>query len=630
MEDLSLEDYQAIGLKSGLEIHQQLDTEKKLFCRCPIKPYSEKFDAEILRHMRPTLSELGEYDGTALMEFKTKKNIIYQINKETVCTYEMDDTPPFELNRMALDIAIEVTMLLGCKLVGEIHIARKQYLDGSIPTGFQRTTILGIDGSIPYGDRRIGIIQLGLEEDACREVSDIGHMRTYRTDRLGIPLIETVTYPEMRTPREVADVATILRYLARSTGKVRTGIGAARQDVNVSVDRGQRVEIKGVPRIKDIPLLVHNEAFRQVALIEIMDELAARGITHSTFKASSTDVTKILKSTKYYPVAEAVKKGMGIRAVTLRGYRGILSTRTQPETTFSKEISDRVRVIACLDILPNIAHSDTEAETFSSSEWIKIKNNAAAGEKDVVIVVWGSEDDLDTAVREIIIRAQQALDGVLDETRQALPNGISGFERVLPGPNRMYPDTDLPPIAITEDRIERIKSILPQLPWERREKYIKSGLTKETAERMSISPFRDIFDNIQKGSEFSAQDLASFLLDGINRLNRKKRIDNLTDGLLKMTISLAGKKGLRPEALPIVLEKTCGSEKLPPEEAVSGFIQMSDKVLAQKAGDFLRSFKIPEIDRTKLVNHLIGRLKEEFPGQASGKRFFEITDRFIK
>ena len=125
---MTLEDYQAIGMKSGLEIHQQLDTEKKLFCRCPVRPYSEKFDAQILRHMRPTLSELGEYDGTALMEFKTKKNIIYQINKETVCTYEMDDTPPFELNQQALDIALEITMLLGCKLVSEVHIARKQYL----------------------------------------------------------------------------------------------------------------------------------------------------------------------------------------------------------------------------------------------------------------------------------------------------------------------------------------------------------------------------------------------------------------------------------------------------------------------------------------------------------------------
>ncbi len=176
IEDATPEDYAALGMKSGIEIHQQLATTKKLFCRCPVvRPYSEIFNAEILRHMRPTLSELGEYDGTALMEFKTKKEIIYQIRQDTVCTYEMDDTPPFELNLQALDIALEVTMLLNCNLVSEVHIARKQYLDGSIPTGFQRTTILGVDGWIPYRGKRIGIIQLGLEEDACREVSDVGH-----------------------------------------------------------------------------------------------------------------------------------------------------------------------------------------------------------------------------------------------------------------------------------------------------------------------------------------------------------------------------------------------------------------------------------------------------------------------
>jgi len=133
MEDMTPDDYRSIGLRSGLEIHQQLDTEKKLFCRCPVKKYSEDFHAQILRHMRPTLSELGEYDGTTLMEFKTKKEIIYQIHKDTACTYEIDDTPPFELNSQALDIALEITMLLNCKLVSELHIARKQYLDGSIP-----------------------------------------------------------------------------------------------------------------------------------------------------------------------------------------------------------------------------------------------------------------------------------------------------------------------------------------------------------------------------------------------------------------------------------------------------------------------------------------------------------------
>ncbi|MBU2439050.1 MAG: Glu-tRNA(Gln) amidotransferase GatDE subunit E, partial [Acidobacteria bacterium] len=296
-EDMTDADYADIGLRSGLEIHQQVLTEKKLFCRCPAGCYSEVYDAEILRHMRPTLSELGEYDGTALMEFKTRKDIIYRINHETVCTYEMDDTPPFEINQKALDIALEIAMLLNYKLVSEIHVARKQYLDGSIPTGFQRTTIVGIDGWIPYRDRRIGLIQLGLEEDACREISDIGHTRIYRTDRLGMPLIETVTEPEMRTPQEVADVAEILRRLVRSTGKVRTGIGAARQDVNVSIKGGTRVEIKGVSRIPLIPLLIYNEAKRQHSLLRIRDELKRRKITKETLETKDADVTGILTQT---------------------------------------------------------------------------------------------------------------------------------------------------------------------------------------------------------------------------------------------------------------------------------------------------------------------------------------------
>ena len=244
--EMTREDYAAIGLKSGIEVHQQVRTERKLFCRCPAGRYSDAYDTEILRHMRPTLSELGEYDGTALMEKKTRKNILYRIHPDTVCTYEFDDTPPFLIDETAIDIAIELALLLRLNRVNELHIARKQYLDGSIPTGFQRTTILGVDGWIPYGDRRIGIRQLGLEEDACREVSDIGHDRIYLTDRLGMPLIEVVTEPQMVTPQEVAEVGQIVRMLCRSTRKVRTGYGAARQDVNVSVTGGTRVEIKGV------------------------------------------------------------------------------------------------------------------------------------------------------------------------------------------------------------------------------------------------------------------------------------------------------------------------------------------------------------------------------------------------
>ncbi|HEX9005805.1 MAG TPA: Glu-tRNA(Gln) amidotransferase subunit GatE, partial [Bacteroidota bacterium] len=401
-------DYAALGFKSGLEIHQQLLTSRKLFCRCPAGLYSNEFNAEILRHMRPTLSELGEYDGTALMEFKTRKEIIYQIRHATVCTYEMDDTPPFELNREALEIALEIGLLYGCSMVDEIHIARKQYLDGSIPTGFQRTTIVGVDGSIPYGDRRIGIVQLGLEEDACREVSDAGHRRVYFTDRLGMPLIETVTAPDMRTPREVAEVAEILRRLVRSTGKVRTGAGAARQDVNVSVRGGTRIEIKGVHRIPNIPLLTYNEAMRQYNLLRLRDELLARGVTPARFASRTDDVTRLLRKTRFLPIKTAIAEGMQVRCVRIDGFRGLLRWQTQTDTYFSNEIADRVRVVACLTTLPNIIHSDSPGETLSSSEWQTLRKTAGASDDDALVVVWGNALDAATGAGEIVIRAREA------------------------------------------------------------------------------------------------------------------------------------------------------------------------------------------------------------------------------
>jgi glutamyl-tRNA(Gln) amidotransferase subunit E len=288
--------YRKLGLKCGLEVHQQLKTERKLFCNCKAILHRDKHNASILRHMRPTLSELGEYDGTALMEFKTKKNVFYQLYDDTVCTYEMDDTPPFHINQEALDIALEIALLHNCSIVDELHISRKQYLDGSIPTGFQRTGIIGIEGWIPYKNRKIGIIQLGLEEDACREISDVGHKIVFKTDRLSIPLIEVVTYPDIQIPSEAGEVASIIGRLLRSTGKVRRGLGSIRQDVNVSIDGGTRVELKGIPKIQYISKAVANEARRQKALLDIRDEIRLRGITEKTLRSEHQDVTSIFKN----------------------------------------------------------------------------------------------------------------------------------------------------------------------------------------------------------------------------------------------------------------------------------------------------------------------------------------------
>ncbi len=517
-DEMTPEDYAKVGFKSGLEVHQQLLTEKKLFCRCPAGKYSHDYDAEILRHMRPTLSELGEYDGTALMEFKTKKNIIYRIHHDSVCTYEMDDTPPFEINDDALDIAIEIALLIDATVVDEIHIARKQYLDGSIPTGFQRTAITCVGGKIPYKDRSINLIQMSIEEDSCREISDIGHMRVYIADRLGMPLIETVTHPEMKTPQEVAEVNDILRRIARSTGKVRTGIGTGREDVNVSVDGGTRVEIKGVSKIKSIPLLTYNEAMRQWNLLRLREELKSRGIDEDSFSAEYHDVTKLLRKTRFQPINDAIAEGKIVNCVKLSGYRNLLNWQTQTDTYFSKEISDRVRVVACLTTLPNIIHSDSPSETVSSSSWSKVKKFVNAGDNDTIVLVWGDETDAETGANEVIIRAREAANGIPPETRQALSDGTNGFERILPGPERMYPDTDLPPKVLNVERIAKINSQLPKKIWDRENWYRELQLPEDIVIGLAYSDKAELFEKLVKILKVPA------MLAGVALMNYPKRI----------------------------------------------------------------------------------------------------------
>ena len=494
-------DYKKIGLRVGLEVHQQLDTHRKLFCHCPAGVYTSSHDGSVLRHMRPTLSELGEYDGTALMEFKTKKNVVYLLHKSNTCTYEMDDTPPFPINQEAIDIAIEQCLMLGCDIVDEVHIARKQYLDGSIPTGFQRTAIVGVEGSIPFRERRISITQISVEEDSCREISDCGHLIVWRTDRLGMPLIETVTGPDLRTPEEVEEAILCIGRVCRSTGHVRVGMGASRQDVNVSVAGGRRVEIKGVAKAGLAPALVHGEAVRQVNLLKLRDELRGRGLCDAEdIHVEHEDVTNLVadsqvdhfratnwqsqRATRAADPRSELEHGRGefcVRAVVLRGLARTLSWPTQPGLTFAHELQGRVRVIACLDQQPTFIHDakwpDCEG---AQQELERLRDHLDCGGDDALIMIWGAADDTVTAAKEIRLRYVDALDGVPNETRQPKKDGSTDFERILPGPDRMYPDTDSPPQAVTRNRVKRLQDTLPEPPWEREERYGDVGIPLPT------------------------------------------------------------------------------------------------------------------------------------------------------
>ncbi|MFO7997550.1 MAG: Glu-tRNA(Gln) amidotransferase subunit GatE [Bacteroidales bacterium] len=500
-------DYDRIGFMSGLEVHQQLDTREKLFCRCPCGIYQDDddFDAEVIRHMRPTLSELGEYDGTALMEFKTRKEIIYRLKNPTTCTYEVDDTPPFPVNRDAVDIAIQISLLKKLNIVGEIHITRKQYLDGSIPTGFQRTAIIGVEGEIELRDKKVRLIQLSLEEDSCREVSDIGHTRIYKTDRLGMPLIETVTYPDMVNPGEVEEACQVIRFLNRSTGRVRTGLGAARQDVNVSCRGGTRVEIKGVSRIKWIPELTHNEAFRQYALLQVRDLLSKKVKSPEDWKPAHKKLDPLGLPFRSGLLKGIHKKGLELYGVLLPGFHGILSHFTQPGKIFADEISDRLKVIACIE-KPNMTHSEALRPIEGPEVMQVIRKTLGGRVADAILLFWGPSADIPTALETIEERCRMAFHGVPNETRKSFEDGTTIFERVLPGADRMYPDTDSAPIPLKDEDIERLGKNLPQPTIEAYMMMKKWGIPEDTYTyilKKNLFPLlREIIETLQEDPVF--------------------------------------------------------------------------------------------------------------------------------
>ena len=546
-------DYDRIGFMSGLEVHQQLATKEKLFCRCPAGIFQkpDEYDAELLRHMRPTLSEMGEYDGTALMEFKTRKNIVYRIAHRTACTYEVDDTPPFPINPEALQYALEIALASKLKIVGEVHITRKQYLDGSIPTGFQRTAILGIDGEIQLKNKKVRLIQLSVEEDACREVSDIGHTRVYRTDRLGMPLIETVTYPEMVNPDEVEEACNYIRFLNRSTGRVRTGIGAGREDVNVSCKGGTRIEVKGVAHTKWIPEVTHVECFRQWALLAIREQLKAR-ISKENWKMSYTELDPKQFHFYFDPITDAIKRGEKVYAVNLPQFAGLLSHFTQPGHPFYCEFADRLKVIACLE-RPNMATSEDLEDVVSRSVFEKAAKALNAGENDAQIIFWAPEDDVKTALETIEERALMTFDGVPFETRKALPDGTTIFERVLPGADRMYPDTDSAPIPLSADYIEELRKNIPDAVSDRYAQMIEWGVPKDCFKYIFTHNFFPLIKKITDELGYCPKFLGTFFGQRLKHLHGQYGMIPFCTCKIYDMFALLKEKGLDKNIAPEML-----------------------------------------------------------------------------
>ena len=270
--------YNKIGLKVGLEIHQQLNSEKKLFCNRKTELFKGEPETTFMRRLRPTQSELGQIDPAAFFEFQKGIQVLYEGEKETSCLVEMDEEPPHNLNPEALTAALTISLMLNAEPIDEIQVMRKTVIDGSNTTGFQRTSIVALDGEVEILGKNVPIQHIGLEEDAARKTGETPQVLRYRIDRLCIPLIEIATSPIIKTPQQAQEVAFAVGRILRATKMVKRGLGTIRQDLNISIRDGALVEIKGVQELELVSLVIENEAQRQLNLLRIREELRRRNV----------------------------------------------------------------------------------------------------------------------------------------------------------------------------------------------------------------------------------------------------------------------------------------------------------------------------------------------------------------
>ena len=548
-------DYAKIGLKCGLEIHQQLNVGSKLFCSCPAELFKDTPEITFLRRLRPTQSELGQVDPAAYFEFQKGVKIIYEGNYKSSCLVDMDEEPPHPINLEALKVVLTASLMMNMQPIDEVHVMRKTVIDGSNTTGFQRTTIIALDGWIKVGDKVIPMQAASLEEDAARKtgIQDEGKTLRYRIDRLGIPLIELATAPVIYSPQEAQEVAFAIGRILRDTQKVMRGLGTIRQDLNVSLPNGALVEIKGVQALELISTVVDYEIQRQLNLIAIREDLAKRGITPASLKADFVDVSGIFQATKSKVIRKAVDRKHKVLAVKLSGFNGLTGRELMPNFRLGSELSDYAKFWGRVG---GIFHTDEVLANYGiTAEEVKaLREAVGASESDAVVFVADTAENTSDALKAVVERAQVACTIIPQETRTAKDDGTTRFMRPRPGAARMYPETDIPPQPITAALIEEVRTNLPEPAEKKLARLIKQyTLNEKLAKQLIDSEYLPVFEEAAKLKGVQASTTAAFLTETVKALKRDSiPVENVTDEQTLSLFKAVGAGELAKEALPDV------------------------------------------------------------------------------
>jgi len=621
-----------IGLKVGLEIHQQLSTNKKLFCRCtPLE--SDEYTTKFQRKLRAVKSELGEYDPAALFESSKSKTIMYYANPKSSCLVEQDEEPPHNLDDDAKNLALVISSALESNIFSEIYPMRKTVIDGSNTTGFQRTMLVSQGGHIDVDGEKIGVQSICLEEDAAKLLGDKGDTREYSLDRLGVPLIEIALEPVEGDAKKIKKIALSLGRLLRSTKKVTRGIGSIRQDVNVSVrDGGSVVEVKGVQQLDQLEKVVEFEAKRQHGLVKIAEKLQNSDFREISKNSDIFDITKDFKNCESKIIQKALRDNSIIKAIRIKNFAGMFGYSPYDGIRLGKEIGQIVKFYG----IGGVFHSDELPNYGIEKNDISIvKKILGINDTDAFLIIAAPLGKIDFAIDSIIKRISQAKKGVPAETRLATQTGETVFLRPRPGASRMYPETDIPPIIITKKEIEDAKKNIPK-SWDEslNDLQKKYGLNLQLAEQVFDSAYLEIFEKICEETSITPTFIASILCSTITNLER----NGLNSQLLKneeivKTFEFLTKGRITKESIEIIFSNIMSGKSKTIEDAIKNtdIVTISKEEFEKIIENIIiKNKEIIQNQKERAVSSLMGIAMKELRGKVSGEIVNDLLVEKVK
>ncbi|MFL6482032.1 MAG: Glu-tRNA(Gln) amidotransferase subunit GatE [Nitrososphaera sp.] len=638
-------DLASLNLKVGFEIHQQLATNSKLFCNCRCEEAKE-YDSSFVRKLRPTQSELGAYDPAAMFEFSKMQVVKYQAALGSSCLVEADEEPPHDVSKEALKIALIFSLALHSKVMDEIHVMRKIVIDGSNTSGFQRTMLVASGGYLDIVGKQVGVQSICLEEDAAKLIGDEKGVRKFGLDRLGVPLVEIALEPVMGKPSEIMQVALALGRLLRASKRVARGLGSIRQDINISVQNGKVVEVKGVQQLGQLVKIIEYEMHRQYGLIIISQKLKEKNIDIEKVVDRIEDVSDILGNKSSSRIVNKILEGGGhIIAIKVPGFAGMIGYEPYNDIRLGRELG---KLVKFYDI-DGVFHSD-ELPNYgiTEEEVAAVKQRLQMNDRDAFIILGGPNDKIKFASDAVIQRLKAAVEGVPAETRSATSDGKTVFLRPKPGGARMYPETDIPPIAISDSVLASIADKVPR-HWDEIVNSLakKYNLNMKLASQIFDSDYLTVFEEIASETKIEPTFIAAKLTEDLTSLERQGLDASLlTDQMIKDIFTRLDRGSITKESVALIFEKLMKNEptmskliqkrefltKEPADEEVRTIIVNSaiEAVGASSITDEELSIGLDKIINNNMtlikekgmnaLSTLMGRAMAEYRGKANGQK----------